>query len=270
MIVSQTGRRKSTPRFDKMPATRTGNAKETPQPPPPFKIGSARCPCRAAPYRLRAFLGVSIFLSMKRQLLFAVLLLTLLPHVNAQDNPAAAAAAREEAEGRYQRLNARLDDIEVAFQRFQKERDKLESEIRALRDQVSRLGDNSQHNATQESIKRLADAIEEVERKRVKHQENVDSALERMEKLIVKGGSSSPRTSTTPKAQSTPPKSDGSGKGYEYTIRANDNASKIAAALREQKGLKITPQQIIDANPNLDWTRMKIGQKIFIPDPSAP
>src|SRR5688572_11488423 len=117
------------------------------------------------------------FPHMKRQILFAVLLLTFLPRVNAQDNPAAAAAAREEAEGRYQRLNARLDDIEVAFQRFQKEREKLESEIRALRDQVSRLADNSQNAATQESIKRLADAIEEVDRKRLKDQDSVNSAL---------------------------------------------------------------------------------------------
>jgi DNA repair exonuclease SbcCD ATPase subunit len=218
---------------------------------------------------LRGFPGVSIFLRMKRLLLFAVLLLTFLPRINGQDNPAAAAAAREEAETRYQRLNARLDDIEVAFQRFQKDRDKVESEIRALRDQVSRLADNSQNAATQESIKRLADAIEEVDRKRVKHQENVDSALAAMEKLIAKGGSSTPRN-TAPKTQSAPPKPDGSGKGYEYSIRANDNASKIAAALREQKGLKVTPQQIIDANPGLDWTRLKIGQKIFIPDPSAP
>jgi Skp family chaperone for outer membrane proteins len=206
---------------------------------------------------------------MKRLLLLAVLLLTFLPRVNAQDNPAAAAAAREEAEGRYQRLNARLDDIEVAFQRFQKERDKIESEIRALRDQVSRLADNSQNAATQESIKRLADAIEEVDRKRLKDQDSVNSALREMEKLIVKGGTSTPRTSP-PKTQSAPPKLDGSGKGYEFTIRANDNASKIAAALREQKGLKITAQQIIDANPGLDWTRLKIGQKIVIPDPSAP
>ena len=205
---------------------------------------------------------------MKRQLLFAVLLLTLLPHVNAQDNPAAAAAAREEAEGRYQRLNARLDDIEVAFQRFQKERDKLESEIRALRDQVSRLADNSQSAATHESIKRLADAIEEVDRKRLKDQDSVSSALREMEKLIVKGGGTAPRTST-PKTQSAPPKVDSTGK-YEYTIRANDNAKKIADALREQKGLKITAQQIIDANPGLDWTRLKIGQKIIIPDASAP
>lgn len=204
-----------------------------------------------------------------KRLLFVVFLVIVLAGANAQDNPAAAAAAREEAETRYQRLNARIDDIEVAFQRFQRDREKLESELRALRDQVSRLGDNSQNAATQESIKRLADAIEEVDRKRLKDQDSVSAALREMEKLIVKGGGSPPKNSG-PKTQPPPPKLDSSGKGYEYTIRPNDNASKIAAALREQKGLKITPQQIIDANPGLDWTRMKVGQKIFIPDPSAP
>jgi hypothetical protein len=88
-----------------------------------------------------------------------------------------------------------------------------------------------------------------------------------LEKLIAKGGGSTPRVN--PPRNQTTPKLEGSGKGYEYSIRANDNASKIATALREQKGLKITPQQIIDANPGLDWTKLRIGQKIFIPDPSA-
>jgi peptidoglycan hydrolase CwlO-like protein len=204
---------------------------------------------------------------MKWHLVFAVLLLTTFQATRAQDNPAAAAAAREEAEARYQRLNSRLDDIEAAFRRFQTEREKLDAEIRSLRDQVSRLSDNSQGAATQESIKRLADAIEEVDRKRLKDQDNVNSAFRELEKLIAKGSGSAPRPNPGPRSQTTP-KAD--GKGYEYTIRANDNASKIAAALREQKGLKITAQQIIDANPGLDWTKLRIGQRIFIPDPSAP
>jgi LysM repeat protein len=34
--------------------------------------------------------------------------------------------------------------------------------------------------------------------------------------------------------------------------------------------LKVTSSQIIAANPGVDWTRLKIGQKIFIPDSSAP
>ena len=205
---------------------------------------------------------------MRRPLLFAALFSALVFIAgNAQENPAAAAAAREESETRYQRLTSRIDDLEVSFQRFQKDLDKLESQIRGLREQMSRVADNSQHTATQESIKRLADAVEEVDRKRLKDQESVQSALREMEKLILKGGgTASPpkRNDGTPKQPQTPDKN--SGKGYEYTIRANDNATKIAAALREQKGIKITGQQIIDANPGLDWTKLKIGQKIFIPE----
>jgi len=189
--------------------------------------------------------------------------------IHAQENPAAAAVAREEAESRYQRLSSRIDDLEVSFQKFQKDLDKLESEIRGLRDQVSRAADHSSGAASQESIKRLADAIEEVDRKRVKHQENVDSALREMEKLIVKGGSSGSGSRNT-KPPANPPEVQGSGKGYDYTIRSGDNPTKIAAALREQKNLKITSSQIIAANPGVDWTRLKIGQKIFIPDSSTP
>jgi Skp family chaperone for outer membrane proteins len=219
-------------------------------------------------FTLARFKGCSYFSCMRRPLLFAALFSALVfVASNAQDNPAAAAAAREESETRYQRLTSRIDDLEVSFQRFQKDLDKLESQIRGLREQMSRVADNSQHTATQESIKRLADAVEEVDRKRLKDQESVNSALREMEKLILKGGGSGStpkRSDNTPKQPQTPDK--GSGKGYEYTIRSNDNATRIAAALREQKGIKITGQQIIDANPGLDWTKLKIGQKIFIPE----
>ena len=207
---------------------------------------------------------------MKRHFLLGTFLIAIAATaIHAQDNPAAAAVAREEAEARYQRLSSRIDDLEVSFQKFQKDLDKLESEIRGLRDQVSRAADNSSGAASQESIKRLADAIEEVDRKRVKHQENVDSALREMEKLILKGGGSGSRNSAKQPAN-PPPEDKGSGKGYDYTIRSGDNPTKIAAALREQKNLKITSSQIIAANPGVDWTRLKIGQKIFIPDSSAP
>jgi Tfp pilus assembly protein FimV len=188
---------------------------------------------------------------------------------NAQDNPAAAAAAREESESRYQRLSSRIDDLETAFQRFQKDLDKLDSQLRTIREQLSRANDNSQHAATHESIKRLADALEDEGRKRVKDQERVDLALREMEKLILKGSDGGRSSSTPKKNDAPPPKSNPdktSGKGYEYSVRSNDNASKIAAALREQKGIKITAQQIIDANPGLDWTKLKIGQKVFIPE----
>jgi outer membrane murein-binding lipoprotein Lpp len=210
-------------------------------------------------------------MSIKRPLLLAALVgaFSFLAG-NAQDNPATAAAAREESD-RYQRLSSRIDDLEMAFQRFQKDLDKLDSQLRGIREQLSRANDSSHQAATQESIKRLSDAIEEVDRRRLKDQadmkERIDSGLREMEKLILKG--SEGRSPSTPKKNDNPPPKNpdkNSGKGYEYSVRANDNAAKIAAALREQKGIKITAQQIIDANPGLDWTKLKIGQKIFIPE----
>jgi predicted RNase H-like nuclease (RuvC/YqgF family) len=205
---------------------------------------------------------------MKRPLVFAGLLITLtLPSAFSQDNPAAAAAAREEAEARYQRLNSRIEDLEIAFQRFKKDQDRLESEVRAIREQVTRAGENTQNAATQESLKRLADAIEEVDKKRLKDQEKVDTGLKHLEKLITSSGAPKRNGGTTrPPVQ--PPKT--SGKGYEYSIQDGDTLSVIVAAIREQKGLKLTQKQVMDANPGVNWNRLQIGQKIFIPDPSQP
>ena len=201
---------------------------------------------------------------MKRQLFLGTLIVAFgLAATIAQDNSPAAA---QDVENRFQRLSSRIDDLEVSFQRFQKDLDKLESDIRGLRDQVSRVADNAGNAANQESIKRLADAIEEVDRKRVKHQENVDSALREMEKLIVKGGGSGSRS----KPPGNAPEPNPGGKGYDYTVRSGDTPTKIAAALREQKGMKISANQIVAANPGIDWTKLRVGQKIFIPDPSAP
>jgi Tfp pilus assembly protein FimV len=57
----------------------------------------------------------------------------------------------------------------------------------------------------------------------------------------------------------------GGDKGYEYTIRAGDNPRVIAQALVKQ-GMKVTSKQITDANPAVvDWSKLRVGQKIFIP-----
>ena len=52
--------------------------------------------------------------------------------------------------------------------------------------------------------------------------------------------------------------------GYEYAVVDNDTLSKILAKLRAQK-MKITQRQIMEANPDVNWNKLQIGQKIFIP-----
>ena len=57
-------------------------------------------------------------------------------------------------------------------------------------------------------------------------------------------------------------------KGFEYVIEKNDSLSAIAKAYAE-KNIKVTPEQILKANPGLDPNRMRVGKKIFIPAPAA-
>jgi len=51
-------------------------------------------------------------------------------------------------------------------------------------------------------------------------------------------------------------------------VGSGDTISAIAKAYQD-KGVKVTVKQILDANPGLDPKNLKVGQKVWIPDPSA-
>lgn len=51
----------------------------------------------------------------------------------------------------------------------------------------------------------------------------------------------------------------------EYTVRAGDTLASIATTLR-QRGFEISPRQLMDANPNANWNRLRVGQRIIIPE----
>ena len=55
-------------------------------------------------------------------------------------------------------------------------------------------------------------------------------------------------------------------KGFEHAVASGDTLSTIAQAYKE-KGIKVTVDQILKANPGLVPEKMKVGQKIFIPAP---
>ncbi|MDB6110847.1 MAG: Peptidoglycan-binding LysM, partial [Pedosphaera sp.] len=56
--------------------------------------------------------------------------------------------------------------------------------------------------------------------------------------------------------------------GFTYQVKPGDSLSIIAQAYREQ-GVKVSVSQILAANPGLDATKLKSGQKIFIPAPKS-
>jgi LysM repeat protein len=186
------------------------------------------------------------------------------------------AAARQEAEDNYRRINARVDDLFAAIESMQKRFNAMQDDVRKLSEEVSRATDRPKDSATQETLKQLAKAIEEVDRKRVTDRDKLLEAFAGLEKHIASLGSAKPNNSNTkpnrsPRVQS--PKNGASSSppaipenGYEYTVLEGDTLSRIVAALNKQ-GIKLTSKQIADANPSVNWNRLPIGQKVFIPAP---
>lgn len=160
-------------------------------------------------------------------------------------------------------LRGQLQDLTDAQALHTKRLDALEKEIRELRDKPS-----SGAGANQEDLQKLADQVQEIDKKR---QEDRTLILKEIEKLGKIGGSSTsgrkpPVVSTTTTEN---PGSTGTGpqKGYDYTIQRGDTLLAITKAYREQ-GIKVTTEQILKANPGLDAKNLIVGKKIFIPAPT--
>lgn len=210
---------------------------------------------------------------MKRKILSASLLagLLCLPcAAEAQDSPAAAAAERENIEANFKQMGTKMELLEESLRTQQKRITALVDEIHALREEVDRLKTRNESTATQESIKRLADKIEEVDKKRQADNELVLSQL----KAIGKGLSKPPPKDPSPppgnpKPDHTIPQNDDRPpeNGFTYQIKDGDTLVRIVTDLRAQ-GFKTSQKQIMDANPKVNWNKLRIGQTVFIPRPA--
>ena len=155
-------------------------------------------------------------------------------------------------------LNGRVQNL-IDIQAAQGKR------IEALEKEIAGLGDR----VNQDDLKKLAAQVQEIDRKRQEDNVRILKELERLGKAL---GAPQPIRKTTPTAPTTTPAGNpgpaaGSPqKGYDYNVRSGDTLSAIAKAYRDQ-GIKVTTDQILKANPGLNSSDMKIGQKIFIPAP---
>ena len=227
----------------------------------------------AVKFLLRPTTHLPIFNAMKRYISLSVLSFCLLTRfVIAQD--AAAIAAKEEADARYKGMTARIEELENAVHDQQKTMTKLNEELRSMREDLSKLANSSKDSATQESIKRLADAIEEVDKKRLSDNKNAltrfNEAMEEIKKIIANQATRKPTvpapgpTSTGnnpgPKNTNPPPQEN----GFKYAIRSGDTLSGLVLKLKKQ-GIVLTQKQLKEANPDVNWDRLKVNQEIFIP-----
>jgi prefoldin subunit 5 len=214
-------------------------------------------------------------------LALAALLLSGTSFVRAQD-AAAAALARQAEEEQYRSLNTRVVNLEESNQSLQKKIQDLSETLHKLREEVARSANNKEMVAVQDSIRRLESAIKEVDEKRIADNTKVLAALENIKQAIATrpaphsnaandGGSGTRTKPANPSSRGEGTRGTGGGNttedGYSYSIKSGDTLSGLVSALRSQ-GIKVTQKQVTEANPNVNWNRLKVGQPIFIPKPA--
>jgi LysM repeat protein len=173
-------------------------------------------------------------------------------------------AATEE---RLNKLAGRIDDLTAGQEALRKQIQALEREVESLREQMAKPAGTY---ASPEDLKRLAETVKEVDRKRIEDAERIHTELLKVAKAVTAPapptrkpppGSAAERSPTEPPA--TPEKGFG-----EYTVQKGDTISLIVQAYRD-KNIKLTTDQILKANPGLKPEKLHVGQKIWIPAPAS-
>jgi LysM repeat protein len=196
---------------------------------------------------------------MKKILLWLFILAFTMVTAHAQD--AETTERLNKVEGYVQELQATQFDQKKQIQA-------LEKEIADLRDKLNQPG--ADHYASAEDLQKLAAQVQELAKKQ---QADNDLILKEIEKLAkISGGSisshrSPPPSVTTPPTENPVPAANGAQKGFYYEIKSGNTLSAIAKAYRDQ-GIKVTADQILNANPGLDPKNLVVGKKIFIPAPT--
>ena len=193
---------------------------------------------------------------MKRiSFLLVTLALCIPPALRAQD------AATQE---RLDKLSGRIEDLTAAQETLKKQVNELAKELAGVREQSAKP--NASY-ARLEDLNHLAEAIKEVDRKRMDDAEKIHTELLKLRKVL-EMPPSQPKKSPVSVSKDTPviPDSTTPTKGFEYVIKSGDTLDAVALAYRE-KNVKVTVAQILKANPGLKAERLIVGKKIFIPAP---
>jgi LysM repeat protein len=206
---------------------------------------------------LEPHLRSAYVLYMKRfSLLVLGLALCAPPGAHAQD------AATEE---RLNQLSGKIEDLIAGHEAQRKRIAELSKEVDSLRDQQSKPNANY---AGHEDLKRLSDAIKEVDRKRIEDAEKTTAELRKLGKILsaplptpatnkIKPGPTQKEVTNSEK----PPKTEDMA---EYVVKSGDKLGLIVKAYND-KNIKVTVDQILKANPGLVPEKMHVGQKILVP-----
>ena len=194
------------------------------------------------------------------------------PAQDAAATNAAAIAAQQAADERYKRMAADIEALQMDNESLKAKIVSLETKLDALRQQLATAGNNT---GVQEDLKRLAENIAQVDKKREEDKQAISEEIRKSIAGLERSLAGAPAPTRAPAAKlqlDTPiPTVEN---GFSYTIQEGDNLSAIVKAYNadfKSKGWKtITLKQAMEANPNIKWDHLRVGQKIIIPKPEGP
>ena len=190
---------------------------------------------------------------MKRILLWTCVFTFAIAGVRAQDSG---------TQQQLDKISGQIQDLIETQSQQTKRIEALEKELSDLAVKVNTPQVND--SASTADLKKLADAVQEIDRKRQADKELILANLEKLSKLSV-AEPHQHHSGTTPKTSDEPAVTQNC---FPYVIQEGDTLGLIAKAFKE-KGVKVTTAQIIKANPGLNPNALYVGKKIFIPDTSA-
>ena len=196
--------------------------------------------------------------NMKRIAILAVgLVLTSVPSLRGQD------AATEE---RLNKLAGQIQDLQSSQEAINRKLESLAKDIDTLRAQADKPAGNF---ASDEDLRRLADTVKEIDRKRLDDYEKIRTELKGLGKTLAASAPSVRKNSApAPTELASNDKSSAPDKYFEYQVKQGDTLSIIVKAYRENN-IKINMDQVLKANPGLKPEKLRVGQKIVIPAPQS-
>ncbi|MEM6601009.1 MAG: LysM peptidoglycan-binding domain-containing protein [Verrucomicrobiota bacterium] len=170
---------------------------------------------------------------MNQQLhIIGVILLLGWPVLLYAQNPGSIADAEMER----QKILKAADQMEVLTHKVES----MQLELKGLKDSLARLQNENAELKNQLSVVK-SNAVKERE-----------ALLTEIGKIISEGGATDPATAQQP------------AEGYEHIVRKGQSLWAIANAFQKQ-GVKVTVDDIRQANKLKEGSFLKVGQKLFIP-----
>lgn len=166
---------------------------------------------------------------------------------------------------RFDELSGKIETLVAGQEVLRKQVTELSRELETVREQASKPQPTY---ASQDDLKRVADAVNEESRKRIEDYDKIRAELKSLGKVLAAPAPPPKKSTSTqpPPNTSDREKPAGDEKGFEYKVKSGDTLSTIIQAYRDE-GKKVKLDDILKANPGLKPEKLKVGQTIFIPAP---